>query len=572
MALQIIPNIPDKSTSGERYLKDKLSRMYKDRDAILYVKPKTKDFEPDFILIDPLKGVAILEVKDWSKGYILEMNNVNVKTIDGRSLYNPGFRTKQYHNLLKSIFEGETSLINSNTGNLNFNLYPKVLYTNMTNEEIDSYGEILESYPVINVGSDILRSWEIDDIFSLDNIFINSLEMQKLRGILFPEIKVYETENLIKNNSEKIEKVIKVLDFEQENFARRISEGNYMVSGIPGSGKTVILLARALHLLKENPHWKIKIVTYNKSLNTKIESRLLKLKNDLIFNGVNLNNLSITTFHKMALNVAKISVPSYAKDEFWNDELPNKAIERAYPMYDAILIDEYQDFRDNWIELCVKLTKESSDGKKSIFLAGDRLQSIYNPKEIIWKDLGIIIQGRSKLLKHSYRAGKKHIELALEFLRKDRELGEEVNKFYEGAEDIIAESYDEEVKFINDEYGEIANLLETFIFKLDYKPEEILILTPSNYRCTDIYNRLPSSLARVSEVSKNITSDKLVITTYHSSKGLEGKICILVDFDKLDKRKLAYVGMTRAAEKVYIHSNNFDGSNYASEIYDMVNK
>lgn len=78
----------------------------------------------------------------------------------------------------------------------------------------------------------------------------------------------------------------------------------------------------------------------------------------------------------------------------------------------AILIDEYQDFRDNWIELCVKLVKESSDGKKSIFLAGDRLQSIYNPKEIIWKDLEIMIQGRSKLLKHSYRAGKKHIELA----------------------------------------------------------------------------------------------------------------------------------------------------------------
>lgn len=219
---------------------------------------KIKDFEPDFIPIDPLKGIAILEVKDWSKGYISEISSVNIKTIDSKGVYNLGFRTRQYHNLLKSVFEGETSLINSNTGNLNFNLYSKVLYTNMTNEEIDSYGSLLESYPIINVGSDILRNWEINDIFSLDNIFINSLEMQKLRDIIFPEIKVYESNFSIKNNSEKI---IKVLDFEQENFARRISEENYMVSGIPGSGKIVILLARALHLLKEKPHWKIKIVT-----------------------------------------------------------------------------------------------------------------------------------------------------------------------------------------------------------------------------------------------------------------------------------------------------------------------
>lgn len=568
MALQIIPNIPDNNTSGEKYIKDKLGRIYKERDAVLYIKPKIKNLEPDFILIDPLKGVCIIEVKDWTKSYIKEINNVNVKSINGKELYNPTFRTRQYHNLVKAIFEGETSLFNFETGNLNFNLYSKVLYPNMSDQEIDSFGDILKGHPVLSIGKDVLKKWEIDDIFSKDNFDISKSQMQKLRGILFPEIKVFEE---IKSNTHQIDKLIKVLDLEQEAFARRISTGHYMVSGVPGSGKTVILLARALHLLKENPTWKIKIVTYNRSLKSKIEEKILKFKNDLLFNEINLNNLFISTFHQMAKDIAKISIPSYTSPEFWETELPNKAIERSYPMFDAILIDEYQDFRDNWIELCIKVTKEDSEGKKSIFLAGDRLQSIYNPKEIIWKNLGINIQGRSKLLKHTYRSGKKHIELALEFLKKDPKLEEEVKKFYEGTDDIKSETYGEEIGFIKSEKEELINLLETFIYKLDYNYEDILILTPSTQRCHSIFELLPKKMALSTLVSKDIQSDKMIITTYHSSKGLEGKICILIDFDKIENRKLAYVGMTRASEKIYIHSNRFDNDNYAREIYEIIN-
>lgn len=568
MSLQLIPNILEDSTPGEKYIKDKLIRMYKDRDGILYIKPKIKQLEPDFILIDPLKGICILEVKDWDKNFIKEINNVNVISVNGKKLYNPTFRTKQYHNFLKGILEGETSLFNFETGELNFNLYSRVLYPNMTSKDIDSFENLLKGYPILSIGGDILRKWEIDDIFSQDNTNIDTLQLQQIRGVLFPEIKVFELE--IKNNSNEIDRSIRTLDLEQESFARRISAGNYMVSGIPGSGKTVILLARALHLLKENPSWKIKIVTYNKSLKMKIESRLLKVRNDLIFNEINLGNLSISTFHQMAKDIARISIPSYASNDFWEDILPNKAIERAYPIYDAILIDEYQDFRENWIELCVKIAKENSLGKKSIFLAGDRLQSIYNPNEIVWKNLGINIQGRSKLLKHAYRSGKKHIEVALEFLKKDKELSEEVNKFYEGSENIEAENYGDEIIFIKDEVNELNNLLETFIFKLDYKPQEILILAPSRKKCDYIYNSLPSSIIPLALVSKDIFDDKLIITTYHSSKGLEGKICILIDFDNIRSRKLAYVGITRASEKIYIHSKDFEKDSYAKEIYNII--
>jgi len=47
------------------------------------------------------------------------------------------------------------------------------------------------------------------------------------------------------------------------------------------------------------------------------------------------------------------------------------------------------------------------------------------------------------------------------------------------------------------------------------------------------------------------------ITTYHSSKGLENKIAILLNVDTIHEKKLLYVGTTRASEKLYLHSTSF---------------
>ena len=33
--------------------------------------------------------------------------------------------------------------------------------------------------------------------------------------------------------------------------------------------------------------------------------------------------------------------------KWWNEELPEVAIQRAHSSYDAVLVDEYQDFLDD---------------------------------------------------------------------------------------------------------------------------------------------------------------------------------------------------------------------------------
>ena len=85
---------------------------------------------------------------------------------------------------------------------------------------------------------------------------------------------------------------VKILDEEQEKLAREMGEGHRLIFGVAGSGKTVVLVARARILAKRHPDWKILILCYN---------RLLK---DLLFNLLNPQDfeadITISTFHGWA--------------------------------------------------------------------------------------------------------------------------------------------------------------------------------------------------------------------------------------------------------------------------------
>lgn len=325
-------------------------------------------------------------------------------------------------------------------------------------------------------------------------------------------------------------------------------------------------------MLKENPNWKIKIITYNQSLSKKITHRLRSLYDDLQFMGLNYENISVSTFHKLARETSLMDIPNDANNDFWERVLPSKALEKASPQYDAILIDEYQDFYDDWIRLCLALCKKHEfQGKVSqnLFLAGDRLQSIYNPKEHTWKSLGINIQGggRSKILKHSYRSGKSHIKLAFDFLMADKTLRNEVETFYEGRDGIDNETHSEDhIEFIEGEYKVINDFLNKCIFKLGYKNEDILVIAPSKFDAENLFYSLDDGLKSNSQVTKDIVDNKIIITTFHSSKGLENKVCIMVNTDKIDDKKLLYVGMTRASQRLCIHAADYEFDSYARQL------
>jgi hypothetical protein len=562
-------------TPGENRVLNKLKAIYgaKDYEAFLYPQPLIMSYNPDFLLIDPFKGVCIIEVKDWSLSYIQSMNKTSVTSVNGKELHNPAYRARQYFNAIKNTLEREEFLLNEKK-ELRFRLCSKVIFTEMNSREIASLKEVLCQPVTECISSDQLTSLSTNTLFTEDTIFIDKATVSTIRGKVFPELQIKRVQTEIWQFNRKAtldNRVIATLDYEQEQFARRIPYGHYMVTGVPGSGKTVILVARAIHLLRENPEWKIKILTYNSSLEKKLEQQFKSKHEDFVYMGIKYENIEISTFHQMAREIAAVNITGSEDGQFWDVTLPYIAMDKASPVYDAILIDEYQDFHDPWIKLCLKLCKKhhekSGELTENIFLAGDRLQSIYNPKSHSWKSLGINILGRSKLLKTSYRSGGSHISLAMNYLMLDDELQKEVERFYEGR-DGICQSFNSasSVSFLAGNYKMINGVLLDLLNN-NYNPEDILVLGPSHKGNEMLYENLDDSIKHVAKVSKRFDENKLLITTYHSSKGLENKVCILINIDRLaDNKRLIYVGLTRASEKLYIHSYNPQGGEVFNQL------
>lgn len=595
MSLEIIPSDISTLTDGEKTLLNKLKKIYEDttRECFLYVQPRIKGSEPDFILIDPNKGVAIFEVKDWSIGYIRKINKKNVETIDGKILHNPVLKANIYYNLVNGILSEIQSLIDNN-GTFILNLRSFGVLINISQEELLENGieGMFPEYPSKLITSKAIRRLDIDEIFGKERNNIRDVDVIAIRASIFPEIKIVKAANNleeVRDTKGNYEKEVMALDARQEKTARKIPFGHYMVTGVPGCGKTVMLLTRAIHLIKENPDWNIQILTYNKSLKAKLENRLDQLADDLKFSEIKIENISISTFHSLALRIADVQVPEEDKNKFkfFETELPELALIKAKGVYDAILIDEYQDFRDSWIKLCIKLCKKykyetSSREEKEVinmFLAGDRLQSIYNPEEQNWAALGLDMRGRSTLLKNSYRIGAKHIKVALEFLLNDNKLREEVEKFYEGSKGIDGNSSERHgsIEFIDGNYSIVASKIESLLNSVS-KYSDILVLYKDKKSKEGVLNSLSWELRRKCSFD-HFNEVKINIVTYHSSKGLEAQICILVDADKFEvsditknrikDKKLLYVGMTRASNTLIIHGNNHQKKNYLNEIKEI---
>ncbi|HIP26384.1 MAG TPA: DUF2075 domain-containing protein [Flavobacteriaceae bacterium] len=556
MPLKIIPNDESSLTKGEKQVLNRLKKLYVDEETFsyIYLTPRVGELEPDFLLIDSKRGVAVLETKDWSFDYLSTINAKEVVAVDAKKYYNPAFRTNQYFNVVQSLFSTDLTLLNDDL-ELTFNLHSYVVFTAIKFTDI-SNKKLFNQYPTQAIYADELKELSLGKLFPKGSKELRFKEIAVIRGIIFPEIQLQTSAQ------DELSQIIQTLDIEQELFAKRIPIGHYLISGVPGSGKTVVLIARAIHLLKQYPEWKIAIVTYNKSLTQKINNRLEILNSSLYLTEINLKNIEATTFHSFALKVANIRIPRYASQSFWDEELPEKALSFAKPKYDAILVDEYQDFQNSWLKVCIKSLKKYKDVKGeeqvNLFMAGDRLQSIYNPKAINWnQDIGLDMRGRSKIFKQSYRAGKEHLDFSLKYLMSDESLKSEVEKFYEGSDKIESKTeVQNALLFIEGQFTEVVNKISGLLNE-GYVYSDILILANTWQEAKCFYGYLPPYLKEKSKVLKNVEEGIMNIMTYHSSKGLENKISILLNVDKIHEKKLLYVGTTRASEKLYLHSSSF---------------
>lgn len=245
--------------------------------------------------------------------------------------------------------------------------------------------------------------------------------------------------------------------------------------------------------------------------------------------------------------------------------------------YHAVLIDEAQDFAPAWFRVAFRMVKPETG---MVFIAGDGAQKIYS-QDFTWKELGLGITAQNSfILRQSYRSTHEIIDVALEAIRDSRTLLEDLQAA--GDSLIEPERNHREARHgplpilltfeaADKEYEGIATEISGLL-RQGYLPKDIVILQRHHAGRAEML----AALARrdipmaVVDGQLDLNQDSVKISTLHSAKGLEFEIVFIcgleaftvdkpVDTGSLEfqhlldqERKLLYVGMTRARQKLFI--------------------
>lgn len=359
--------------------------------------------------------------------------------------------------------------------------------------------------------------------------------------------------------------VLQSISLEQFEIVTLLKEKNIKVNSVAGSGKTTT----SLYVAKEYSTKNILLLTFNASL--KIETRIKCQINDI-------NNMEVHSFHSFVRN--------YYDHMCKDDETIIKVLQQnTKPLtpinYDIIIIDEKQDCNDTYYVLCCKIIQDNIITNELLMMVfGDLRQSIYqfnnaDNRYLKYADQLYQTNQRSwcdQKLSTSFRITKEMSLFINSIMLKDEQY-------------IISNkiSNQKPIYWYGNSFGNGPYKLFLEVLQ-KYKPEEIYIIAPS-VRSTNspvkhlenlIKERLSHIMIYVSSnadeiIDKDIISGKLVISSYHQTKGNERCVSIVFSFDNsyftfFNKDANAsicpneqYVATTRASDQlILIHDSGND--------------
>lgn len=274
---EIIPDrLPSNASAGEKKVFELLQKL--PDDVIVYYEPVVAERYPDFIVIIPSVGLLVIEAKGWYPNYILKANN-NEVTISSRGqpeiCKHPVRQAREYqyqlmdtarrHSKTAELLDSE----GAHGGRFTFPFGHLVVLNNCTRQQLNERG-LSEVFPPQRViARDELEALSPDEaIDRLKRCFdpwwrfgeLSERQISILRSVIHPQIVVSPP-----TEATQAEQSLAVLDLRQERNARSVGEGHRIVHGVAGSGKTVILIARA-RLVAKDPNKRVLILCYNRAL------------------------------------------------------------------------------------------------------------------------------------------------------------------------------------------------------------------------------------------------------------------------------------------------------------------
>lgn len=308
-------------------------------------------------------------------------------------------------------------------------LYNVILQRLIGNRELTvRRGQLKAKIEVLTIAPSWQKTYKSKDVVVDEEDFVQTLESLKQPSLIYTDYKklVQAIQAITKlksrpprktslNSSKgallnELEKSIANLDRRQSKAVIETVDGVQRIRGLAGSGKTIVLALKVAYLHSKFPDWTIGVTYYTRSLKSQFIELITKFTiehkneepdwgkvkiqqawgspkdNGFYFEFCKVNNVEYLDYES--------AKEQYGSNANFIDKLSSKALLDATEpkaIYDAILIDEAQDFTEAFLKLCYSLLKPASpknEMNRRLIYAYDELQklndsnTLKNPKHI----------------------------------------------------------------------------------------------------------------------------------------------------------------------------------------------
>jgi hypothetical protein len=331
---------------------------------------------------------------------------------------------------------------------------------------------------------------------------------------------------------------IKLTDEQYKTFRQAMDNKRLVVNGTAGSGKTIIAKELAKELLDNDKN--VLFLCFNRTLATTLRQEFRQQYPDN-------NNFEVSTFHHFArrqINDDDWFATNKKKEDFWELLIPEKleSLEKEQlDLYDSIIVDEGQDFKEFWYELLERHLKP--EGRFFVFL--DANQDIFNHYTQL--------PDQQKFVKYKLSRNCRNPKKVLQYLTEKTALpfecfedtpigGCTIRKFKNDTE---------QVKIIRDD---VIQLIE----RDGLSPHQIIILIHSDKKssCLADVKKLTKYTLKSAYRPQDIKDNDVMYGTIEIFKGLESDVVMLADTHLMkdsEFKKRLYVEASRAKHSLYVY-------------------
>lgn len=492
-----------------------------------------REGEADFVIAHPKEGILVLEVKG---GFVTRNSESGLwftKTRGAGNVYEIKDPVAQARRSKHELAEKLASLPRWLSGK------PKVGHAvAFPHCEPHGHGLGLDCPPEM-----VLYATDLDNIEpALRRIYeywsgaknpctpLDATKMRALSDLLAPSVELRPASRLYGAAVAAAEVKIAELTIQQERVLRALAKNRRVaISGGAGTGKTMLALAKAKHLAEQG--FRTLLTCYNRPLADHLR---------VAAQGCNL--LEVADFHQFCMatiGAAVRSVGPSGDSEYWEVTIPNAVVD-ALPSvptrrFDAIVVDEAQDFAEGWWIPLQLAMEEPENGILYIFFDDNQ-----------------------RLYKRVSSFPERMVEFCLcDNLRNTKPIHRSAAQFYSGGELLAAGPNGPEVEFILapdsiTQKKEIGKALDRFI-KAGMSPGDIAVLTGRSVS--------GSRMGGNSFGTHRWTADQSnepgmpLFESVARFKGLERAAIILVELEdtvSAQRDENLYVGLSRARSSLTV--------------------